>query len=81
MPLPLVTQPQDENPAFEFVRQDGLSILRNRLTGRPLYGWSVRADERVVVFNTGAAQKYLEALPADLPRLAKGADVAAAVGR
>jgi threonine synthase len=37
----------------------------------------VTADERVVVFNTGAAQKYLEALPAELPRLEKGADVAA----
>jgi threonine synthase len=35
----------------------------------------IRADERVVVFNTGAAQKYLEALPADLPRLEKGEDV------
>jgi threonine synthase len=39
----------------------------------------VKADERVVVFNTGAAQKYLEALPAQLPRLDKGADVAAAL--
>jgi threonine synthase len=41
----------------------------------------VKADERVVVFNTGAAQKYLEALPVELPRLEKGADVAAALGR
>jgi threonine synthase len=41
----------------------------------------IRPDERVVVFNTGAAQKYLEALPADLPLLEKGADVAAALGR
>jgi threonine synthase len=41
----------------------------------------IRPDERVVVFNTGAAQKYLEALPADLPRLEKGAEVAAALGR
>ncbi|WP_318307076.1 protein kinase domain-containing protein [Amycolatopsis solani] len=40
---------KDENPAFEFVRRDGLSILRNRLTGRPLHGWSVRAGERVVL--------------------------------
>jgi threonine synthase len=31
----------------------------------------VRADEEVVVFNTGAAQKYPEAVPLDLPRLAK----------
>jgi len=28
-------------------------------------------EERVVVFNTGAAQKYPEAVPLDLPRLAK----------
>ncbi|MBE1493468.1 serine/threonine protein kinase/WD40 repeat protein [Amycolatopsis lexingtonensis] len=39
---------KDENPAFEFVRRE-LSILRNRLTGRPLHGWSARADERVVL--------------------------------
>jgi threonine synthase len=38
-------------------------------------------DERVVVFNTGAAQKYLEALPANLPQLEKGADAAAALAR
>ncbi|WP_439624595.1 threonine synthase [Gemmata sp.] len=31
----------------------------------------VKQDERVVVFNTGAAPKYLEALPADLPRIDK----------
>jgi threonine synthase len=31
-------------------------------------GW-VKPDERVVIFNTGAAQKYVEALRADLPRL------------
>lgn len=31
----------------------------------------VKADETVVVFNTGAAPKYLEALPADLPMLDK----------
>jgi threonine synthase len=31
----------------------------------------VKPDERVVVFNTGAAPKYLEALPADLPRIDK----------
>jgi len=29
----------------------------------------VRTEEAVVVYNTGAAQKYLEALPVDLPRL------------
>jgi threonine synthase len=31
----------------------------------------VRPDEEVVVFNTGAAPKYLEALPAELPLLDK----------
>ena len=31
----------------------------------------VRADETVVVFNTGAAPKYLEALPVDLPSIDK----------
>ena len=31
----------------------------------------MRPDEEVVVFNTGAAQKYLEAVPLDLPRLDK----------
>jgi threonine synthase len=35
----------------------------------------VRPEESVVVFNTGAAQKYLEALPADLPRLDKNEPV------
>jgi threonine synthase len=33
-------------------------------------GW-IRADAQVVVFNTGAAQKYPEAVPVDLPRLEK----------
>ncbi len=31
----------------------------------------VRADEEIVVFNTGAAQKYLEVVTLDLPRLDK----------
>ena len=31
----------------------------------------VRPDESVVVFNTGAAPKYLEALPAELPAVDK----------
>jgi threonine synthase len=31
-------------------------------------GWIGR-DERVVVFNTGAAQKYVEALRTTLPRI------------
>ncbi len=31
----------------------------------------IAADEEVVVFNTGASQKYPEAVPLDLPRLSK----------
>jgi threonine synthase len=34
-------------------------------------GGQIRPDEEVVVFNTGAAQKYPEAVPLDLPRLDK----------
>ena len=34
-------------------------------------GGSIEPDEQVVVFNTGAAQKYPEAVPLDLPRLDK----------
>ncbi|HEX6882830.1 MAG TPA: threonine synthase [Planctomycetota bacterium] len=34
----------------------------------------LRRDERVVLFNTGAAQKYVECLPQQLPRLARGAE-------
>jgi threonine synthase len=33
-------------------------------------GW-IKPDEEVVVFNTGASQKYLEALPVELPRIQK----------
>jgi threonine synthase len=31
----------------------------------------VRSEEEIVVFNTGAAQKYLEVVPLDLPRIDK----------
>src|SRR5205807_154471 len=31
-------------------------------------GW-IKPDEQVVVFNTGAAQKYVEAIRCDLPRI------------
>ncbi len=33
----------------------------------------VKPDEKVVVFNTGAAPKYLEAMPFDLPSVDKNA--------
>lgn len=33
-------------------------------------GW-LKSDEQVVIFNTGAAQKYVEAIATDLPRLDK----------
>lgn len=36
-----------------------------------LVAGDVRSDETVVVFNTGAAPKYLEALPVELPMLEK----------
>jgi threonine synthase len=35
----------------------------------------IAADEEIVVFNTGAAQKYPELVPLDLPRIAKDAPV------
>ena len=35
----------------------------------------MKPDEEVVVFNTGAAQKYSEAVPLDLPRLDKDGDL------
>jgi threonine synthase len=47
-----------------------------RLVGE---GW-VKPDEEVVVFNTGAAQKYIEALPPNLPRVDKDGDVLTQIG-
>jgi threonine synthase len=38
-----------------------------------LAGGRIEPDETAVIFNTGAAQKYVEVLAADLPRLEKGA--------
>jgi len=38
---------------------------------RMIKAGEIGPDERVVVFNTGAAPKYLEALPADLPSIDK----------
>jgi threonine synthase len=35
----------------------------------------IKPDEEVVVFNTGAAQKYIEALPPNLPRIDKDRNV------
>jgi threonine synthase len=40
---------------------------------RALAEGRVRPDETAVLFNTGAAQKYVEVLSADLPRLARSA--------
>jgi threonine synthase len=40
----------------------------------------VKPDEEVVVFNTGAAQKYIEALPPKLLTIDKEKDVAAQIG-
>lgn len=44
-----------------------------------LEGW-VGKNEQVVVFNTGAAQKYIEALPPNLPRVDKDGDVLKQIG-
>jgi len=35
---------------------------------------TIRRDERVLAFNTGAAQKYVECLPVEVPRLARGTE-------
>ncbi|HEX3149715.1 MAG TPA: threonine synthase [Gemmataceae bacterium] len=40
----------------------------------------VKPEEEVVVFNTGAAQKYIEALLPDLPRVDKDGDVKGQIG-
>jgi threonine synthase len=40
---------------------------------RALATGAIRCDETVVLFNTGAAQKYVEALASDMPRLEKAA--------
>jgi threonine synthase len=40
----------------------------------------VRPEEEVVVFNTGAAQKYIEALPPELPRIDKDGDLRKQIG-
>jgi threonine synthase len=42
---------------------------------RLIEGGKVRRDEEIVVFNTGAAQKYPEVLPPRLPRLDKDAPI------
>ncbi len=39
--------------------------------GQMIAAGEIEPNERVVVFNTGAAPKYLEALPADLPHIDK----------
>jgi threonine synthase len=55
---------------------DGISICPETAVGfdvleKMVAAGEVQTNERVVVFNTGAAPKYLEALPADLPRIDK----------
>lgn len=39
----------------------------------------VKAEEKVVVFNTGASQKYIEALPPNLPNIDRHADILAQI--
>ncbi|MEV6694833.1 serine/threonine-protein kinase [Micromonospora sp. NPDC051196] len=38
-----------DNPTFEFVRRDGISVLCNRVTGQRVCGWSAYPDERVML--------------------------------
>lgn len=52
---------------------DALQMLRH--TG------DIRPDDEVVVFNTGAAQKYLEAFPIDLPRIDKSKPIDEQLGK
>jgi threonine synthase len=40
----------------------------------------IQQDEEVVVFNTGAAQKYIEALPPNLPRIDQDGNLRAQIG-
>ena len=57
-------------------RDEGLSICPEAaacvgaLEQLSAEGW-IKPDERVVLFNTGAAQKYPEAIAVDLPRIVK----------
>ena len=55
------------------------SARRRRSASTAWKRWSasgqIGPDEEVVVFNTGAAQKYPEAVPLDLPRLDKNKPV------
>ena len=50
--------------------------------GTLVRGGKIGADEEVVVFNTGASQKYPEAVPLSLPRIDKDkpVDYAAIIG-
>ena len=40
----------------------------------------IRPDDEVVVFNTGAAQKYLEAFPFELPRIDRAKPIEQQIG-
>jgi threonine synthase len=59
-------------------RLEGISLCPEASLGigvlaAALDSGTVRKDETVVLFNTGAAQKYVEALATDLPRLRRAA--------
>ncbi len=65
---------------FQYLRSE---LLGRRLRVKPTYSLSccvmaleqlvddgrISADERVVLFNTGAASKYIETVPLDLPTI------------
>ena len=52
---------------------DALQMLRQ--------SGDIRPDDEVVVFNTGAAQKYLEAFPIELPRIDKTKPIDEQIGK
>src|SRR5262249_388374 len=65
---------------------EGISVCPQ--TAIPLHGLAVLrqtgdipSDDGVVVFNTGAAQKYLEAFPIDLPRIDKTKPIDEQIGK
>ena len=65
---------------FTAIAQTGISICPETaacvgaLESLAQSGW-IKADERVVIFNTGAAQKYPGAIEAEVPKLDKDGEI------
>jgi len=70
----------DETRILEWMqlgaRREGIAVCPEAaacigaLAGLAQEGW-IKPDDRVVIFNTGAAQKYPEAMATDVPLLRK----------